>query len=162
MRIKIMHIIPLFLLILVLAGTGCIGTKGITVNKTAPPAILVDYHRVGGIGGTDDRLVIFTNGIAAISRGSATSEIALNDTDLALLSVLFNESDFAQLQTSYPAARQSPDILTYTITYMGKTVMAQDTDVPPSLETIIDKLNSILTRAVPQKTAYPTLGLSSP
>ena len=160
MRIKIMHIIPLFLLVLVLAGAGCLGTRVIPVNKTAPPAILVDYHRVGGIGGMDDRLVIFTNGVAAISQGSATTEISLNDTDLALISVLFSESDFSQLQNNYPASHQSPEVISYTITYMGKTVTAQDTDIPPSLETIIDNLNTILTRAGPQKNTYPSLGIT--
>jgi hypothetical protein len=161
MRIKIMHIIPLILLVVVLAGAGCLGTRGIPVNKTAPPAILVDYHRTGGTSGTNDRLVIFTNGVAAISRGSANTEVSLNDTDLALLSVLFNESDFSQLQANYPAYQQSSGLTTYAVTYMGKTVTAQDTDIPPSLETVIDNLNSILARAAPQKTIYPTLGLST-
>lgn len=50
--------------------------------------------------------------------------------------------------------------MTYTVSYMGKTVTAQDTDIPPSLGTIIDKLNSILGNAGPQKSAYPTLGIS--
>jgi hypothetical protein len=160
MRIKIIPILPLFLLVLVLAGAGCLGTRVIPVNKTAPPAILVDYHRTGGIAGTNDRLVIFNNGVAAISGGSANTEISLNDTDLALISILFNESDFSQLQANYPAPHQSPDLITYTVTYMGKTVTAQNTDIPPSLETIIDKLNGILTSSGSQKSTYPTLGIS--
>jgi hypothetical protein len=160
MRIKITYIIPLFLLVLALMGAGCLGTKVIPVNKTSPPTILVDYHRTGGITGANDRLVIFNNGIAAISGRSANTEILLNDTDLELLSVLFDESDFSQLQSNYPAPHQSPELITYTVTYMGKTVTAQDTDIPPSLETIIDKLNSLLTTVGPQKTIYPTLGFS--
>ena len=82
MRIKVTYILPLFLLVLVLAGAGCLGTKAIPVNKTAPPSLLVDYHRTGGTTGSNDRLVIFDNGVAAISGGSANTEILLNDTEL--------------------------------------------------------------------------------
>jgi len=160
MRIKIMPVISLVLLILILAGAGCLGTRVAQANTTAPPAVLVDYHRTGGVSGMNDRLVIFTNGVAAISQGSATSELSLNDTDIAFLSVLFNESDFSQLQANYPASQQSPGHIIYTVTYMGKTVTAQDTDIPPSLETIIDNLNRIFESAGPQKTVYPTLALS--
>ena len=160
MRIKVIPIVPLFLLVLVLAGAGCLGTRSLPVNQTSPPSILVDYHRTGGVAGINDRLVIFNNGVAVISGGSTSTEISLNATDLALISVLFNESAFSQLQANYPAPRQSPDIMTYTVSYMGKTVTAQDTDIPPSLGTIIDKLNSILGSAGTQKSTYPTLGIS--
>ena len=160
MRSNVRYIFPLVLLMLVLAGAGCLGTKSVPVNKTTPPAILVDYHRTGGTSGTNDRLVIFTNGVAALSEGSTTTEITLNTTDLTLLSVLFNESDFAQLQTNYPAPHQSSALVTYTITYMGKRVTAQETDIPPSLETIIDKLDGLLATASPQKTTYPTFSFT--
>jgi hypothetical protein len=160
MRIKVTYILPLFLLVLVLAGAGCLGNKAIPVNKTAPPSLLVDYHRTGGTTGSNDRLVIFDNGVAAISGGSANTEILLNDTELTFISTLFNESDFSQLQASYPAHQQSPELMTYTVTYLGKTVTAQETDIPPSLETIIGALDSILKSAGPQKSAYPTLGIA--
>ena len=161
MCINVRFIVPLFLIALVLAGAGCLGTKTIPVNQTAPPAILIDYHRSGGINGANDRLVIFTNGVAAVSVGSSNTELRLNDSDLALLSVLFNESDFSQLQANYPAPYQSPGLMTYTISYGGKTVTAQDTDIPPSLETLIDKLNTLLAGASPQKSSYPTFSLTS-
>jgi ABC-type transporter Mla subunit MlaD len=51
--------------------------------------------------------------------------------------------------------------MTYTISYGGKTVTAQDTDIPPSLETLIDKLNTLLAGASPQKSSYPTFSLTS-
>lgn len=160
MRSNVRYILPLLLLMLVLAGAGCLGTKSVPVNKTAPPAILIDYHRAEGINGSNDRLVIFTNGVAVASEGSAQAEITLNSTDLALLSVLFNEADFSQLQANYPAPHGSSGLVTYTVTYLGKTVSAQETDIPPSLETIIDKLDSLLAGAAPQKSVYPKISLT--
>lgn len=161
MRSNVRCILPLVLLVLVLAGAGCLGTKSVPVNKTTPPAILIDYHRTGGLNGSNDRLVIFTNGVAVVSEGPAQAETTLNSTDLALLSVLFNEADFSQLQANYPAPHESSGLVTYTVTYMGKTVSAQETDIPPSLETIIDKLDGVLAGTAPQKTAYPMISLTS-
>jgi hypothetical protein len=160
MRIKLIPVLSLFLLVLVLVGAGCLGTKVIPVNKTSPPAILVDYHRTGGTAGLNDHLVIFDNGVAAISGRSTSTEIYLNTTDIAFVSVLFNASQFSQLQTNYPAPRKSANLITYTISYQGKTVTAEDTDVPPSLETIIEELNRILQSAGTQKSAYPTIGFT--
>ncbi len=160
MRIKIIHIVPLFLLVLTLAGAGCLGTKALPVNKTAPPSVLVDYHRTGGTDGVNDRLVIFTNGVAVISGESTNTEISLNATDLALLSVLFNESQFSDLQANYPAPYQRSNLMTYTVSYRGKTVTAEESDIPPSFETIVEKLDQILESAGTQKIVYPTLGIA--
>jgi len=160
MRIKLIPILLLFLLVLVLAGAGCLGTRVLPVNKTVPPSVVVDYHRTGGTAGLNDHLVIFDNGVAAISGRSTSTEIYLNATDIAFISVLFNESQFSQLQANYPAPRKSADIVTYTIIYQGKTVAAEDTDIPPSLGTIIDELNRILQSAGTQKSAYPTIGFT--
>jgi len=160
MRIKLMPILPLFLLILVLMGAGCLGTRILPANETAPPSIVVDYHRTGGTTGLHDRLVIFDNGVAVISEQSTSTEVFLNATDMALISVLFNESQFSQLQTNYPAPHESADLISYAISYHGKTVTAEDSAVPPSLETIIDELNRILQSAGTQRSAYPTIGLT--
>lgn len=107
MRIKVIPIVPLFLLVLVLAGAGCLGTRSLPVNQTSPPSILVDYHRTGGVASLNDRLVIFNNGVAVISGKSTSTEISLNATDLALISVLFNESAFSQYcrPTTLPLTR---------------------------------------------------------
>ena len=161
MRIKGAIFVLLLILGLVLGSAGCLGTKVLPVNRTAPPAVLVDYHRTGGTSGVDDRLVIFTNGVAIVSGGSESSEISLNQTDLALISVLFNESQFSELQANYPAPEPASDIMTYAVTYNGKTVTAQDTDIPPSLQTIIEDLNRFLRNTSAQKTAYPTLGINA-
>jgi hypothetical protein len=152
--------LSVFILVLVLAGAGCLGTRILPVNKTGPPAVFVDYHRTGGIDGVSDRLVIFDNGIAVVSGPSASTEVSLNSTDMAFLSVLFNESEFSQLQTNYSAPRSTPEMMTYTISYHGKTVTAAETDIPPSLKTVVDELDRIVQSAGTPKSAYPTLGLT--
>lgn len=122
--------------------------------------MVVDYHRSGGIAGLDDRLVIFDNGVAVISEKSASTEIYLNATDMALISALFNQSDYPQLQSNYSAPRGSSDVITYTISYHGKTVTTAETATPPLLKVVIDELNRILSRADLQKSTYPTIGIS--
>lgn len=146
---------------MLLAGAGCLDTRTPGTNTTAPPAMLVDYHRTGGIAGLNDRLVIFDNGVAVISGRSSSSVVTLNTTDLALIAVLFNQSDFAQLQANYSAPRGSADLITYTVSYRGKTVTAAETSAPPGLKVVIDRLNQIINRAGPLKSTYPTLGITS-
>jgi len=150
-------IIPCCLLILILAGAGCLGTRIPEPASQTPPAVLVDYHRTGGIAGINDRLVIFDNGVAVISGRSGNTEMLLNQSDLALLSVLFNQSGYSQLQTQYSAPRGSSDRITYSISYHGKTVTTDDSTVPPSLLPVIADLNHILAAAGAQRTPYPTL-----
>ena len=150
-------IVPCVLVFLVLTSAGCLGTKIPEPATTVPPSVLVDYHRTGGIAGVDDRLVVFDNGVAVISGRSGSTELLLNQTDLALISVLFNQSQFPQLQAQYSAPRGSADLMTYTISYHGKTVTAEESAMPPSLLPVIADLNQIIRSAVVQRTSYPTL-----
>jgi len=154
-------IVSCVLILLVLASAGCLGTRIPEPETQVPPGILVDYHRTGGIAGTNDRLVVFDNGVAVISGKSGSTEVLLNQTDLALISVLFNQSQFSQLQAQYSAPRGSADLMTYTISYHGKTVTAEESAVPPSLVPIIADLNHILSMAEIQKTTYPTLPVTT-
>lgn len=144
--------IPVRFLALVIAGivivsAGCITTKIPPVSKTTPPAILIDYHKCGGIAGIDNRLVIFDNGVAIFSGKSTGSEISLDETELESLKVLINQSQFLELEASYSAPRNYADLFTYTVTYEGKTVTAEDTAVPPRLETVIESLDTLMNRA---------------
>ena len=161
MRIKLLPIFSVFILFLVLIGAGCLGTRTPAVNKTEPPAVFVDYHRDGGIDSVSDRLVIFDNGIAVVSGRSTSTMVTLNATDIALISVLFNESEFSQLQANYSAPHNSADLMTYTISYHGKTVTAAENAIPPSLKTVVEELDRILQSAGTQKSTYPTLGITS-
>lgn len=68
----------IIMLLVAIALPGCLGFKTPSVSSPALPSVLVDYKRVGGIAGFDDRLVIFDNGVAVISRKTVSTEIALN------------------------------------------------------------------------------------
>jgi hypothetical protein len=68
----------IIMLLVAIALPGCLGVKTPSVSSPALPSVLVDYKRVGGIAGFDDRLVIFDNGVAVISRKTVSTEIALN------------------------------------------------------------------------------------
>jgi len=160
MPIKELPIISLCVLVLVISSAGCLGTKEMSGNKTVPPSVLIDYRRSGGTEQVNDRLVIFTNGAAIISQGSSSSEISLNSSDLSLISVLMNESQFSEFQANYPATSQSVNVVTYTIDYGGKSVTAQETDIPPSLEVIIENLNRYFGSNSNSRSIYPTLALS--
>jgi hypothetical protein len=131
-------------LLAAVALSGCLGVKTPQLPGPIPPAIFVDYHRTGGIAGLDERIVIFDNGVAVISKKTASTEIALNQTELERISGILNESQFSMLQGNYTARRGAADYFRYTISYHGKTVIAEDSAVPPSLQPVIDEMYRII------------------
>jgi len=139
-------IITVCVILLFSAGvlSGCLGVKSPPVSRPTPPAIFVDYHRTGGIAGLDDRLVIFDNGVAVISSKTISREIALNQTDLDRITGIFTEAQFSMLSGNYTARRGGADYIKYTISYHSKTVVTEDSAIPPSLQPVINELNRIL------------------
>jgi hypothetical protein len=115
--------------------------------NTTPPAIFADYHRTGGFAGLDDRIVIFDNGVAVISQKTASREITLNKTDLERITGIFSDAQFSMLEGNYSARRGAADYFRYTVSYHGKTVIAEDSAIPPSLQPVIDEMNRIISRA---------------
>ncbi|MDP3565364.1 MAG: hypothetical protein Q8R70_12840 [Methanoregula sp.] len=71
----------------------------------------------------------------------------MNQTDLERLSGIFTEAQFSMLQGNYSARRGAADYFRYTISYHGKTVIAEDSAIPPSLQPVIDEMNRIISRA---------------
>jgi len=109
------------------------------------PSVLVDYYRTGGIAGLQDRLVIFDNGVAIVSGRTGNHEIELNQTDIDRIILLFDQERFLTLQGNYSARHGSADLIRYTISYQNKTVSAEDTAIPASIQPVIDELNRIIT-----------------
>ena len=134
-------------LLAAVALSGCLGIKTPPVSRPAPPAVVVDYQRTGGIAGLDERIVIFDNGVAVISQKTASTEITLNQTDLEQITGIFNEAQFSMLQGNYTARRGAADYFRYTISYHGKTVIAEDSAIPPSLQPVIADMNRIINMA---------------
>ncbi len=133
-----------FCVIAVVMLSGCLGTKTLPVSRPLPPSIFVEYHRTGGSDGFDDRLVIFDNGVAVISGSTANREIKLNQTDLDKITGLFDQAQFPMLLGNYTARRGRADYIKYSISYHSKSVNAEDSAVPPSLQPVIDEMNRIV------------------
>jgi hypothetical protein len=153
-------VIGLFIIALVMVS-GCLGSKTPPLSRPPAPAVLVDYYRTGGFAGFNDRLVVFDNGVAVVSGKDVNYEIELNQSDIERISQVFNKSQFSLLEGNYTSRHGSADLIKYTISYHGKTVTAEDTAIPPSMQSIIDELNRVLTlRAGAESTA--TLGANLP
>jgi len=134
-------------LLAAVAISGCLGDRMPSISTPTPPAVFVDYQRTGGIAGVDDRLVIFDNGLAVLSRKTVSTEIALNKSELERVAGIFNEAQFSMLQGNYSARRGTADYFRYMISYHGKTVIAEDSAIPPPLQTVIDEMNRIINKA---------------
>lgn len=135
------------MLLVAVALSGCLGVKTPSVSRPTLPSVFIDYKRVGGIAGFDDRLVIFDNGVAVISRKTVSTEIALNQSDLDRITRIFNEAQFSMLQGNYTARQGTADYFRYTISYHNKTVIAEDSAIHPSLQPVIDEMNRIINTA---------------
>jgi hypothetical protein len=154
---KWLVVFGLFIVALIMVS-GCLGSKTPPVSRPPAPAVLVDYYRTGGFAGFNDRLVVFDNGVAVISGKKVNYEIDLNRSDLDRISQVFNASQFSMLEGNYSARHGSVDLIQYTVSYHGKTITAEDTAIPPSLQSIIDELNRVLTLS---STVEPTASLGA-
>jgi hypothetical protein len=134
----------MIVLLAAVALSGCLGVKTPPISRPTPPAVFADYHRTGGIAGLDDRIVIFDNGVAVISQKTASTEITLNQSDLRRITGIFDKAQFYMLEGNYSARHGAADFFRYTISYHGKTVIAEDSATPPSLQPIIDEMNRII------------------
>jgi hypothetical protein len=144
------------LIIAIIMLSGCLGSKTPPVSRPPAPALLVDYYRTGGFAGFNDRLVIFDNGVAVVSGKDINREIELNQSDIDRINMIFNTSQFSMLEGNYSARRGHVDVIKYSISYHGKTVNAEDSAIPPSLQPVIDELNRIMTlRSMSEKTPQP-------
>jgi hypothetical protein len=149
--IKKWWVIYAVLIIALVVVSGCLGSKTPPVSRPQAPAVLVDYYRTGGLAGFDDRLVIFDNGVAVVSSKTVNQEIEINKTDINRIVTRLNQSQFSTLEGNYSARHGSVDLIKYTISYHSKTVNAEDSAIPPSLQPVIDELNRILTMTINMK-----------
>lgn len=132
------------LMVTAVVVTGCLGGKTPADLEPANPTLFVDYQRTGGIAGVNDRLVIFDNGAGLVSSRTTSREILLNQSDLEQISAIFEAGQFQMLEGNFTSLRGGADLMQYSIRFQGKTVIAEDTAIPPSLEPVIDKMNRIL------------------
>jgi hypothetical protein len=120
-----------------LALAGCGGT-GAQPSLQAP----VHYTRGGGIAGVQDELVIAPDGSARLSgRGVPMRRFGVSRADREALAQALGEVDW-----SARPGRPIPDAFGYGVSYRGRTVSAQDGEVPPRLAPLLGRLGTIARR----------------
>jgi len=113
-------------------------------ESTPGAAILIEFHRSGGIAGLRDRLTIYANGRARLVRASTSCEFDLDIATVDQLQNLFDQAEFSKLGAKYFPSRKGSDLFEYELTYRDHTVGTMDTAVPESLWPILDLLNQIV------------------
>jgi heat shock protein HslJ len=118
-------------------------------------SVLVEFTRTGGFAGFNDALTIYQDGSAVVTRKEFTREITLTADELSTIRQLLQDASFGSLQAEYPPAAPGADYFTYTVTYEGKTVTAEDTGVPESLQPLIEALGTLVSENAPDDIAPP-------
>jgi heat shock protein HslJ len=113
------------------------------------PVTIIEYRRTGGFAGFDDHLVISSDGIATVTRKETPRQVRVLELTMRQLSAHLAAADFPSLDDRYPAPQEGADYFTYTLTYDGKTVVTEDTGIPPLLVPIINILNEIVESSAP-------------
>ena len=123
-------------LVIVLFLTGCGGIK--------KSDVFLEYHRSGGIIGLDDQLTIDMEGNAILKSRNAQAEFSLDVETLKRLETLLNNATFTKLKKDYLPAQPGADLIEYTISYNGHTVLMKDTAVPEIMQPVLEFLNHIV------------------
>jgi heat shock protein HslJ len=118
-------------------------------------SVLVEFTRTGGFAGFNDALTIYQDGSAVVTRKEFTREITLTADELSMIRQLLQDASFGSLLHDYPPAAPGADYFTYTVTYEGKTVSAQDTGVPEALQPLIEELVTLVSENAPDDIAPP-------
>lgn len=110
---------------------------------TAPPALPIEYTRVGGIAGFNDRLKIDTNGHGMLTRRSGTFDFDLTADELGHLQAVLRDAEIATMPEN-PSKPPVPDEFAYTLSFQGRTIKTSDTVVPAKLRPVIAWLNNLI------------------
>lgn len=126
-------------------GAGMLLLTGGCANSTVQEnATLIDYHRSGGIRGSDDHLVIHGDGTAILTRNGTDTAVAVAPDALDRLLDRLAEAGFTDLEDNYESSPGGADMYQYAITYQGHTVRAKDDSLPPALHPVIELLDRLL------------------
>ena len=114
-----------FALWLFTAGVGCAEN---TVRQVSTP--LIEYHRSGGMRGTDHRLTVTNDGQATLTRDGLTTNITIESDVMNRLRGTMREIEFDKLEPVDQPQRGGADMYEYAITYQGHTVRAKELSLP--------------------------------
>jgi hypothetical protein len=113
-------------------------------TQPMPADGLIQYQRVGGIAGLDDRLNISKDGTLKLSRRGKNSEKQIEIKRLQDLQKLISDIQWENLQPSYSPEKKGVDYLVYTINYSDYRVEMVDTAIPKELQPLLSILNEII------------------
>lgn len=141
------------ILLLLIALTSCVARSHGTYVSSPPSAtrpanqnLPILYHRTGGIAGTDDRVVIWPDGMVQANGKLIPATTAhLPRQRLDHLIAMFR--GWSHLKNEYPA--DSPDAYQITISYGEKSVAAMDLapDLPEQFRKIYTEIEAIAAAA---------------
>ena len=118
---------------------------------TATPAPIapspIEYTRVGGIAGFNDRLTIDAKGHAVVSRRTGKSEFDLDEATLKKIYAAFQTAGFASIAEDSMPKGVVADAFNYTLTYQGRTVKTADSAVPKAMQPLLEILNPLVNSA---------------
>ena len=123
-------------------------------DRTEP---LVEFWRTGGFAGMNDHLEVYPDGSVSLTRKEYSVRFTLSEADLGTLNSLLQESGFMALSSEYRAAPGSADLFLYQVRAHGKTVLAEDTVIPGSLQPLIDELVRLVVENAPDDIAPPRI-----
>jgi hypothetical protein len=110
--------------------------------QEAPP--LVELHRTGGIAGVDDRVAVYSDDTARVSRrGMEETRVRVSAEEMSRLRSLLAEVDIRMFDSEYEPG-SGADYFVYTLTYRGRTLRADDMSLPGELIPIVDLLSGLL------------------
>jgi hypothetical protein len=128
-------------------STPVAGRTGNGISPTPNPeasGALVTFEREGGLAGVDDTLIVHPDGRYTITRRDGVrKQGTLNAAELAAVNAALQ--GFGAIPTDNPGGGVA-DGYTYRIEHGGRTVVAQDGDLPPALTRVIGELNQLLSR----------------
>jgi len=143
-------------------ATGASGTPSATVTTVSPGAAvsgsagapsatqqigedLLVFTRQGGIAGTNDKLVLKSDGSYTASTKAATRTGKLTGQELATVKATLASVDFNKMPTTNTGGNVA-DGYKYSVTYAGREITAEDGAVPAALQPVIGALSALLSK----------------
>ena len=106
---------------------------------------LLVFTRKGGLAGTNDRLVVRPDGAWTLTTKGGTKDGKLTAAELTALKSTLDQVGFSKLPKVNSNANVA-DGYTYSVSYGGDEIVAEDGAVPTALQLVITTLNGLLSR----------------
>jgi hypothetical protein len=106
---------------------------------------LLIFTRQGGLAGTNDRLILRPDGSYTVQTRTGTRTGKLTAQELAAVKATLDATDFNKMPSVNDGGTVA-DGFTYSITYAGREITAEDGAVPPALQPVLGALSALLSK----------------